>query len=182
VLAIECDGASYHSTPTARDRDRLRQQHLEALGWRFHRIWSADWFVRREEEIERAWEAYQIAIAAADYEDAHLDAAPEAVAIEPEGIPAIPEHSLVTPRAHRPVVVRKDTITQYHHHELRALIQWIQSDRRLRTDDELIAELVRELGFQKRGSRIEAICREALRLTKSSGPSDRVADYYQTTV
>jgi REase_MTES_1575/AAA domain len=39
VLAIECDGASYHSAPTARDRDRLRQQHLEALGWKFHRIW-----------------------------------------------------------------------------------------------------------------------------------------------
>jgi len=40
VLAIECDGASYHSSPTARDRDRLRQQHLEQLGWTFHRIWS----------------------------------------------------------------------------------------------------------------------------------------------
>jgi len=37
-LAIECDGASYHSAPTARDRDRLRQQHLESLGWRFLRI------------------------------------------------------------------------------------------------------------------------------------------------
>ena len=54
VLAIECDGASYHSVPTTRDRDRLRQQHLEALGWRFHRIWSTDWFLRREQEIERA--------------------------------------------------------------------------------------------------------------------------------
>jgi REase_MTES_1575 len=44
VLAIECDGATYHSAPTARDRDRLRQQHLEALGWSFHRIWFTDWF------------------------------------------------------------------------------------------------------------------------------------------
>ena len=44
VLAIECDGARYHSSPTARDRDRLRQDHLERLGWRFHRIWSTDWF------------------------------------------------------------------------------------------------------------------------------------------
>ncbi|HYT26121.1 MAG TPA: AAA domain-containing protein, partial [Actinomycetota bacterium] len=33
VLAIECDGASYHASPTARDRDRLRQDHLERLGW-----------------------------------------------------------------------------------------------------------------------------------------------------
>jgi very-short-patch-repair endonuclease len=55
VLALECDGASYHAAPTARDRDRLRQQHLEALGWRFHRIWSQDWFHRREAEVARAW-------------------------------------------------------------------------------------------------------------------------------
>lgn len=66
VMAIECDGASYHSFPTARDRDRLRQQHLEALGWKFHRIWSTDWFVRRDEEVARAMRAYQDAVAYAD--------------------------------------------------------------------------------------------------------------------
>ncbi|MEH1985904.1 DUF4011 domain-containing protein [Nostoc sp.] len=44
LLGIECDGASYHSSPTARDRDRLRQQVLERLGWKIHRIWSTDWF------------------------------------------------------------------------------------------------------------------------------------------
>jgi very-short-patch-repair endonuclease len=54
VLAIECDGATYHSSYTARDRDRLRRQQLENLGWRFHRIWSTDWFMRKEEEIQRA--------------------------------------------------------------------------------------------------------------------------------
>jgi very-short-patch-repair endonuclease len=42
-LGIECDGATYHSTPTARDRDWLRQQVLEGLGWSIHRIWSTDW-------------------------------------------------------------------------------------------------------------------------------------------
>src|SRR5262249_44827759 len=73
VLAIECDGASYHSAPTARDRDRLRQQQLEALGWRFHRIWSTDWFMRREEEIERAWIAFQAAVAHTDRVDAGTD-------------------------------------------------------------------------------------------------------------
>jgi len=35
---------------------------LENLGWTFHRIWSTDWFWRREEEIERAWSAYQAAL------------------------------------------------------------------------------------------------------------------------
>ncbi len=44
VLGIECDGAAYHSAKSARDRDRLRQEALERLGWRLTRVWSTDWF------------------------------------------------------------------------------------------------------------------------------------------
>jgi very-short-patch-repair endonuclease len=52
LLGIECDGASYHSGATARDRDRLRQHVLEGLGWRIHRIWSTDWWRNADGEIE----------------------------------------------------------------------------------------------------------------------------------
>lgn len=57
LLAVECDGASYHSSATARDRDRLRQNVLEGLGWRFHRIWSTDWFRNQYKEIDRLKES-----------------------------------------------------------------------------------------------------------------------------
>ena len=50
-LGIECDGATYHSSPTARDRDWLRQQVLEGLGWRIHRVWSTAWVRDPETEI-----------------------------------------------------------------------------------------------------------------------------------
>lgn len=53
MLGIECDGATYHSSKTARDRDRLRQQVLESLGWKIHRIWSQDWFKRKRHEIDK---------------------------------------------------------------------------------------------------------------------------------
>ncbi len=53
LLAVECDGATYHSALWARERDRLRQDVLEHLGWRFHRIWSTDWFYDRHRQIER---------------------------------------------------------------------------------------------------------------------------------
>jgi len=43
VLGIECDGLSYHSARTARERDRLRQSVLEDMGWTTYRIWSTDW-------------------------------------------------------------------------------------------------------------------------------------------
>ncbi|MEB3204773.1 MAG: DUF3320 domain-containing protein [Candidatus Sericytochromatia bacterium] len=53
LCGIECDGASYHSSPTARDRDRLRQQLLEARGWTILRVWSTDWFKDRSGEVAR---------------------------------------------------------------------------------------------------------------------------------
>ena len=53
ILGIECDGATYHSAKSVRDRDRLRQEILEAKGWKIHRIWSTDWFKNRESEIQR---------------------------------------------------------------------------------------------------------------------------------
>lgn len=53
ILGIECDGATYHSAKTARDRDRLRQQILESLGWRIHRIWSRDWIENPKREIQK---------------------------------------------------------------------------------------------------------------------------------
>lgn len=61
LLAVECDGAAYHSALWARERDRLRQDILENLGWRFHRIWSTDWFHHRKRELERLREALTIA-------------------------------------------------------------------------------------------------------------------------
>jgi hypothetical protein len=53
ILGIECDGAGYHSSKSARDRDRIRQDILESMGWKIYRIWSTDWFKHRSEEESR---------------------------------------------------------------------------------------------------------------------------------
>ncbi|MDB5348771.1 MAG: hypothetical protein JWN86_18 [Planctomycetota bacterium] len=52
VLGIECDGATYHSSRSARDRDRLRETVLRDRGWKIHRVWSTDWFHRPGEQLE----------------------------------------------------------------------------------------------------------------------------------
>lgn len=67
VLAVECDGATYHSSRNARDRDRLRQQILESMGWSFYRIWSTDWFKNTTVEKERLLEAANRAIRTENY-------------------------------------------------------------------------------------------------------------------
>jgi very-short-patch-repair endonuclease len=64
MLAVECDGATYHRALWARERDRLRQEILENLGWRFHRIWSTDWFYRRGEVMQKLRAALEDAKAA----------------------------------------------------------------------------------------------------------------------
>jgi very-short-patch-repair endonuclease len=61
VLGIECDGPKYYDARVARDRDRLRQQMLEQLGWSIHRVWSIDWYRDRDETVARLLAAVEAA-------------------------------------------------------------------------------------------------------------------------
>jgi very-short-patch-repair endonuclease len=63
LLGVECDGATYHRSAVARDRDRLRQDVLEGLGWKIVRIWSTDWVRNPERQLARVVEAYRDAMA-----------------------------------------------------------------------------------------------------------------------
>jgi superfamily I DNA and/or RNA helicase/very-short-patch-repair endonuclease/ABC-type iron transport system FetAB ATPase subunit len=69
VLGIECDGATYHSARTARDRDRLRQEVLEKMGWKIYRIWSTDWIKDPISEGEKLLQAVDKAISSFEIMD-----------------------------------------------------------------------------------------------------------------
>ncbi len=62
ALGIECDGATYHSGKTVRDRDALRQEVLERLGWKIYRIWSTDWFRNNQRARRDLVDAVEIAL------------------------------------------------------------------------------------------------------------------------
>lgn len=62
LAGVECDGATYHSSRCARDRDRLRQNILEGLGWTLLRVWSSDWWHEPERELARLDGALQKAL------------------------------------------------------------------------------------------------------------------------
>lgn len=88
LAGIECDGAAYHSSASARDRDRVRHIILERLGWRLLRVWSTDWFIdpdTRLEQLHHDLEALLEMVREADR------LAEEAVALAVEE-PAEPEH------------------------------------------------------------------------------------------
>lgn len=52
LAGVECDGAMYHSSHVARERDKIRQLVLEGLGWKLLRVWSTDWWVNRPKALE----------------------------------------------------------------------------------------------------------------------------------
>ena len=156
VLAIECDGATYHSSYTARDRDRLRQQQLENLGWRFHRIWSTDWFMRKEDEIQRAQRAFNESVEFADKLDGGV------VQNNHSNGPHYDTPSTAPKRGPRPPVPMRTSISEYREDELIQLLRWIASDGQLRTDDQIIDEMIPALGFSRRGVRIENALRSAI--------------------
>jgi very-short-patch-repair endonuclease/energy-coupling factor transporter ATP-binding protein EcfA2 len=183
VLAIECDGASYHSAPMARDRDRLRQEQLEALGWRFLRIWSQDWFMRRDEEVGRTLDAYRKAVEFADLQDLSSGKpgnTGNAGNAGNAGISGVgggsPPNPWVAPgpaacelktRGPKPSVRIAGSIDEYEPEDIRAVVRWIQSDGKLRTDDEIVEEAARELGFGRIGTKIDATIRNEVQGLRS---------------
>ncbi len=157
VLALECDGVSYHSSPTARERDRLRQQHLEQLGWRFCRIWSSDWFDDRPREMQRILDDYCDAVAVADGEEPPDPFDDAAAAPPPATAPT------ATRDGRRPVV--RDP---YNPREIEAVVHWVESDTLLRTRDELFWDTLRALGYERAGPRIRPAIEAAIAAIRGS--------------
>lgn len=87
LAGVECDGATYHSSPSARDRDRVRHIILERLGWHLLRIWSTDWFIDPEARLQKLNEDLQALLE----EDRRVAAEREANSVAREGATDLPE-------------------------------------------------------------------------------------------
>ncbi|MDQ6743129.1 MAG: AAA domain-containing protein, partial [Candidatus Dormibacteraeota bacterium] len=166
LLALESDGAGYHSAPTARDRDRLRQEHLERRGWRFLRIWALDWFRRGDDEVARVVDAYRRALAGED-PAGQAGRAVEASTGEAAFSRAAPAATTAAAAsaAHRrppPAIPRGLPIDEYDDRSLERLLRWVKSDGRLRTHDDLLEAMMDELGLERHGRRIDARLREVI--------------------
>ena len=144
IMALEADGASYHSSETARDRDRIRQSHLERLGWKFHRIWSTEWFFNKEKELELALNAIKNATIAGEVVKAEENIQ--------KSKPSIVSTNRESPK---PYLAEYPTIDDYKVEELSSYIRWICSDGLLHSDDQIFEEVFEALPYSKRGARIK---------------------------
>lgn len=170
LLGIECDGAAYHSARSARDRDRLRQQVLEAMGWKIHRVWSTDWFRNPQRELDRLVAAIEKAKTAAAIDDqVAADAMKEAA---PALTREMVEPTEATVPAYEMAVLPEEIRAQeFHLAPIGQLCNWIEQVVVAESPvhfDELARRMVEAAGITRVGPRIREILRHAVRHSDAS--------------
>ena len=169
-LGIECDGATYHSSKTARDRDRIRQSILEGLGWRICRVWSTDWIRNPDLQIQRILSMYE-----------QVAAIPPDLAPAPSARPELEFEDL------QPQYVAGDTSKKLTYLKIEDVPtqQIIDTASRIVTRvgtidwSELVSLTSRELGFARTGKkireRLEAILHDQVRESNLNRVGDRIS-------
>ena len=149
VLGIECDGATYHSSATARDRDRLRQSVLEEMGWRICRIWSTDWVRDPEKQVRRVLAEYEKAL------HMPIDDAPKAEPkVESSGTTeASPMKGNGNGRSLLPEYDFQK-IEDVSQRQIADLVRKVLELNGATDQDDLIVTVARKLGFERTGSKI----------------------------
>ena len=177
LLGIECDGATYHSAQSARDRDRLRQQVLEGVGWRIHRVWSTDWFRNPDREIGKAVEAIE---AAKVHVPPSPEPAPERYLPDSNGVEQVPEPNPditihPVPEPQKGFSTEKYKLAKMfvstggvHLHEvmLPKMANWIQNIVKIESPvhlDEVARRIATAVGVGRVGSRIQDTVKTAAR-------------------
>jgi very-short-patch-repair endonuclease len=175
LVGIECDGAPYHSSLVARERDRLRQQILEEnMGWRIYRIWSTDWYRNRNETKLRLLEA----VTRIHEESRRLKPAPPVEDDDPQepspkdDAPLLLNPIITISKDDNPPYLVCNTLNIYTNGEILdcpiprlalAVIRIVQEEGPVHLAE--VARRIRALwGLKKTGSRIFALVRKAVDL------------------
>ena len=190
IAAIECDGATYHSALWARERDRLRQDILENLGWQFHRIWSTDWFHRRDSEIRRLAAALETARQAAGQgiKVRGANIGREVVkgnVEEPEAAPIVIDDIRLTVPAYQRADIRLQSAVEPHEapiHQLAGLVSRIVEIEGPIHSDEVARRVSAAFGKTRTGNRITDATLAALKHARRQAPDGirPIGDFWLT--
>lgn len=171
ILGIECDGAAYHSSRSARDRDRLRQAVLEDHGWVIYRIWSTDWFQKPVDQLRKI---------SAAIEAAKNEVRPS-VAAKPEQVEEIDRDAAASSfnddslaKLSQPYVVADFVATRYEtaSHMAELVLNVIKVEGPIH-EDEVVNRVKTLWGYSRAGSRIQAAVNAGISALVSTGKCDR---------
>lgn len=189
ILGIECDGDAYHRSLSARDRDRLRQAVLEDHGWIIHRIWSADWFQRPQEQLRRLVEAIEAAKVELDERletgIARRRAVPvEVITIDRGSVVEIglvdAEEVAATVLAYEEAATTAIPGVELHEAPIGKLAAMVEEVVRIEGPvhlDEVTARIRSAWGLQRSGGRIQAVVQRAAQTAVNDGRIQRDGDF-----
>ena len=189
IIGVECDGAAYHSARSARDRDRLRQEVLEGLGWRMYRIWSTDWFRNPQRETDKLLAAIKDAkdktvgskseptadddLPELDEEDLTVEATPSERIDETD----MPSDAVEYKECVLTVPFRRELLDLPVAEISRFALEVVEAEGPIYTHE--IARRIREaFGLQKTGKRILAHVRSSLNYLSRSGSVARDKEFW----
>ncbi|CAM3780307.1 DUF3320 domain-containing protein [Marinicrinis lubricantis] len=179
LLGIECDGAAYHSSRSARDRDRLRQEVLEGLGWRIHRVWSTDWFRHPERELKRVVAAIEEAKMDCTAEDSEsLDTNLPHVAYEIERDDSVSKESETGAEPYRAAELHIDLKGKdFHTMPLPLVSSWVLQVVEAESPvhvNEVMKRITDAAGLKRLGSRIQEHLEQAI---ENAGEVERRGEF-----
>jgi very-short-patch-repair endonuclease len=171
ALGIECDGASYHSSRSARDRDILRQEILQGMGWKLHRIWSTEWFKNREssigvliENVNRAIKGQTIAPAKTESSKMDLEVKPDLKAVPMRKSNCGVEYARSRTRCRKEIIMDSKRVYQFAD----IIVNIVKDEGPIHVDVAL--ERVKELaGVARAGSNIQNNFKTAVKLAIRNG-------------
>ncbi len=190
LLGIACDGPMYQSSRVARDRDRLRQQILNGLGWRFIRLWSPDWYRSRSDVQKRLLGLLEELLAEERGEEEFIPPViEEEVEIEEEILPTTRDIIEDKEISSSPV----DEISEYKTCELdieisgelhnqpvgdvaHAVIDVVEIEGPIHYD-EVVKRIRTYWGLSRAGRRVQSIMKEAVQLALMDGKITRKGDF-----
>jgi very-short-patch-repair endonuclease len=172
VLGVECDGATYHSSATARDRDRLRQEVLEGLGWRICRIWSTNWLHDRAGQVRRVQAALEKALREGSPVPPSPVSPPPPRPAHAQPVKGVAEVVVPTPLAQLAYESIDDVPESVLREVLGRLLQMFGATEA----GDLIQAASRQLGFRRKGKRIQARIEASLEALIRAGQVCRTAD------
>ncbi|WP_114853696.1 DUF4011 domain-containing protein [Brachybacterium sp. YJGR34] len=148
LLAVDTDGSRYVETPSQRERDRLRAERLEAVGWATERVWSWALFIDPDGEAERIRRAIDRALRLVQSEERSES---------PSGVGTI-RHRLP-----RPQIPAGHPLSFYSSDDFDAVVEYICSDGRARLEEHLATEVRSFLGFEQRSVLLDVSVSSAIR-------------------
>jgi very-short-patch-repair endonuclease len=150
LAGVECDGYTYHRSATARDRDHLRESVLRSLGWEILRIWSTEWWINADAAAKKLQMQLEVLLE-------KRRSVPN-VGVLP-GAPSGP--ALQTEFADQPLPAdlsenMENNGRDIEQERLRAIVQTIVSSCSPIHENALCANVAKQLGFGRAGSKIRS--------------------------